>query len=140
MHINSFLGAAAGQGPGSGSGGGGYTRCPYYTEHTVRPILIHSMLHCCGNCFQMLKCFHCCFSQSALTPLPHCTHCPSSSPALWHDWLPLSFSFFQVTAAAVVVACPTCVVVIDLSLMGGSACRLQWLHSGRERQGSREGK
>lgn len=31
--------------------------------------------------------------------------------------LPLSFSFFQVVR--VVAACPTCVVVIDLSLMGG---------------------
>lgn len=32
--------------------------------------------------------------------------------------LPLSFSFFQLVVV-VVVACPTCVVVIDLSLMGG---------------------
>lgn len=74
------------------------------------------MLHCCGNCFQMLKCFHCCFQPAS--PLPF----PTPPPFVW---LPLSFSFFQVVVVAAAAACPTCVVVIDLSLMGGSRCRLR---------------
>lgn len=73
------------------------------------------MLHCCGNCFQMLKCFHCCFQPASPLPSPH-------PPFVW---LPLSFSFFQVVVVAAAAACPTCVVVIDLSLMGGSRCRLR---------------
>lgn len=53
-------------------------------------------------------------------------------------WLPLSFSFFQVVVVAA-AACPTCVVVIDLSLMGGSRCRLRLPQQREMWQMEREG-
>lgn len=62
---------------------------------------------------------------------------PPTPPHLSGGWLPHSFSFFQVVVVA--AACPTCVVVIDLSLMGGSRCRLRLPQRREMREREREG-
>lgn len=85
--------------------------------HSLRLILFLTPIQCSIAVVIASKCLNAFIVASSQLP----RSLPSHPPFVW---LPLSFSFFQVVVVAA-AACPTCVVVIDLLLMGGSRCRLR---------------
>lgn len=86
--------------------------------HSLRLILFLTPIQCSIAVVIASKCLNAFIVASSQLPRSLPPHPP-------FVWLPLSFSFFQVVVVAAAAACPTCVVVIDLSLMGGSRCRLR---------------
>lgn len=105
----------------------------YYALHSLRLILFLTPIQCSIAVVIASKCLNAFIVASSQLPRSLPPHPPP--PIVW---LPLSFSFFQVVVVAA-AACPTCVVVIDLSLMGGSRCRLRLPQQREMWQRKREG-
>lgn len=99
--------------------------------HSLRLILFLTPIQCSIAVVIASKCLNAFIVASSQLPR-------SVPPHPLFVWLPLSFSFFQVVVVAA-AACPTCVVVIDLSLMGGSRCRLRLPQQREMWQREREG-